>query len=170
MKAFATGMLSVFAHSPTFAVREYHGQLRFEGGKIEGLTLDLAIRADSLDLLDSVRAADRMDIMERARREVLEAAAYPEITYQASEVPAEPITRSEYRLPIGGRLTLHGVTRPQPVEAKLQVFQDGILLTGGCPLHLSDYRIKPVAALGGAIRLKDELHIAFALFSVLEGP
>jgi polyisoprenoid-binding protein YceI len=170
VRAFAAGMLSALGHSPTFAVRDYHGEMRFEGGNVEGLALDLTINADSLELLDKVSEADHREIEERMRRDVLETAAYPDITYQASDVPAEPITQSEYRLNIGGRLTLHGMTHPQLVEAHLKIFQDGILLSGGCPLRLSDYRIKPVTALGGTIKLKDELDIAFDLFSRLEKP
>ena len=170
VRAFATGMLSALGHSPTFAVRDYHGEMRFEGGKIEGLALDLIIKSASLELLDKVSEADHHEIEERMRRDVLEAVAYPEITYQASDVPAEPIARGEYRLRLGGRLTLHGVTQPQRVEAQLKIFQDGIFLSGACPLRLSDYRIKPVVALGGAIKLKDELHLAFELFSRLEQP
>jgi polyisoprenoid-binding protein YceI len=170
MRASATGMLSAFAHNPSFAVRDYQGQMRFEGGKIEGLALDLTIKAASLELLNQVGAADHFEIEERMRRDVLEVATYPEIAYQASEIPAEPITPREYQLHIGGRLTLHGITNVHRVEAQLRIFQDGILLSGESPLRLSDYRIKPVVALGGAIKLNDELHVAFDLFSVLEGP
>ena len=59
------------------------GELRFEGGEIEGMALDLTVRADSLELLDRVSAADRGRSRSRMRRDVLETAAYPEITYQA---------------------------------------------------------------------------------------
>jgi polyisoprenoid-binding protein YceI len=166
--AFAAGLLSAFAHSPTFAVRDFHGEIRFEGGRVEGLALDLTVRADSLDLLDKVGASDHREIAERMKRDVLDVADYPEITYQAADVPAEAVAKGEYRLQIDGRLTLHGVTRPQPIDASLQIFRDGFLLSGECSVRLSDYRIRPVTALGGAIALKDELRLAFELFAPLE--
>jgi hypothetical protein len=82
VRAFAAGMLSAFAHSPTFAVRDYRGEIRFEGGRIDGMALDLTVGADSLDLLDKVSGSDRREIEERMRRDVLEVAAFPAITYQ----------------------------------------------------------------------------------------
>jgi polyisoprenoid-binding protein YceI len=103
------------------------------------------------------------------KRDVLDVASFPEITYQAVDVPAEAIARGEFRLHIDGRLTIHGVTRPQHVEARLKIFQDGLLLSGECPVRLSDHRIPPVTALGGTIALKDELHLEFELFAPLEG-
>ncbi len=169
VRAFATGMLSALGHSPTFAVRGFHGEMHFEGGRVEGMALDLTIQAGSLELLDNVSPADHREIQERMLRDELESLTFPEILYQAEDVPADSISPTEYRLHLGGRLTLHGVTRPRPVEAGLKIFQDGILLSGECPLLLSDYRIKPVTALGGAIKLKDQLHMIFDLFAVLEG-
>jgi polyisoprenoid-binding protein YceI len=170
VQAFAAGLLSAFAHSPTFAVRDYRGELRFEGGQANGLGLDLTARADSLDLLDKVSASDRHEIDERMRRDVLDIAAFPEIRYQAEDVPAELIGPGEFRLRVGGRLTLHGATQPRPVDATLQVFKDAVLLRGSCPLRLSDHRIQPVTALGGTIKLKDELRVVFELYALPEEP
>jgi polyisoprenoid-binding protein YceI len=142
--------------------------MHFEGGTVEGLTLDLTINAGSLELLDHVSDADHREIEQRMREEALEASSYPEITYQASNVPAVPIVRSEYRLHMNGQLTLRGVTHPHLVEANLQVFLDAVRLRGECLLHLSDYQIKPVSALAGTIKLKDELHLEFDLVAFLE--
>jgi hypothetical protein len=169
-QAFAAGLLSAFGHSPTFALRDYRGGLRFEAGRVDGLALDFAARADSLDLLDRVGASDRREIGERMRRDVLEVAAFPEIAYQAADVPAEAIGRAEFRLRIEGLLTLHGVTRPRPIDAMLKVFEDGVFLRGQCALCLSDHRIRPVTALGGTIRLMDDLRLVFELFAPPEQP
>jgi hypothetical protein len=35
---------------------------------------------------------------------------------------------------------------------------------------MSDHRIRPVTALGGAIKLKDELSLSFDLVGLPEGP
>jgi hypothetical protein len=48
------------------------------------------------------------------------------------------------------------------------VYEDGIRLAGESPLALPDYRIEPVAALGGAIKLKDQLRVAFDLIGLKE--
>jgi polyisoprenoid-binding protein YceI len=171
VQAFATGMLSAFAHSPTFAVRDFRGEFRFDtGGPLpEHLAIDLAIPAGAVELQDRVSQTDRREIHDRMRTEVLAHSAYPEIQYRAADVPCEPLGRGRYRLRIDGNLSLRGATCRQPVDAELEIFEDGVRLGGGCSLPLSRYGIKPVTALGGTIRLKDEVTLSFALVAWPEG-
>ena len=158
VQAFATGMLSVLAHSPTFAVGEFAGRI----------TLDDTV--ESLRLEITVSAADRQEIESRMRREVLETAANPQVTLQAGVVESERVAAGQYRLRLSGRLSLHGVTEPVDIDAELSVYQDGVRLRGEFPLRLSDYRIRPVTALGGAIRLRDQLRVSFDLGAWQEAP
>jgi polyisoprenoid-binding protein YceI len=169
VQAFATGVLSLVGHSPTFAVTDYAGTASFDGGEVGGLRLELTVRADSLRLADDVRPADRQEIEGAMRRDVLASAAYPSVRYESAEVAAQAVARGRHRLRIGGRLTLHGVTRPQPLEAELLVFDDGVRLRGQSALRLSDYDNRPVTALGGLIKLKDELLLSFDSAAVPEG-
>ena len=111
--------------------------------------------------MDQVRPADREDIMGRMRREVLETAIYPEIRFEATSGSATRLAADQYRLRIPGLLSLHGTTNRHTVETDFLVYDDGIRLKGEFLLRLSDYRIRPVTALGGSIRLRDQLHLAF---------
>jgi polyisoprenoid-binding protein YceI len=163
VQAFATGLLSALGHSPTFAVRDFSGGIHFERDEIRSMRLDLTVRADSLDLLDRVKDADRREIIDRMRRDVLESSTYPEIAYHSDDVSSEPIAPGRFRVRIGGHLALHGASRPHRVDAEIQVFGDGIRLLGETPLKLSDYGIRPVTALAGAIKLKDDLKVSFDL-------
>jgi polyisoprenoid-binding protein YceI len=162
VQAFAAGLLSSFAHSPTFAVRGYSGEVRL-GSTAETLELDLDIDPDSLDLEDRVSDADRREIYARMRDEVLEVSRYRALTFRGRATRAEPIAQGHYRLAIAGDLTLHGATRPHPVDAELIVFGDGLRLGGGTTLRMSEFGIRPVTALGGTIKLKDELRFTFDL-------
>jgi polyisoprenoid-binding protein YceI len=170
VQAFATGLLSFLGHSPTFAVREFTGSLSFDGNPAQGLRLELTIRAGSLELLDQVKPADRREIETAMRNDVLEIANYAEIGYRAVESTAERIEAGRYRARINGELSLHGVAHPHRVEAEVLVFPDGVRLRGQSGLRLSDHRIKPVTAVGGTIRLKDELRVAFDIAGLPEGP
>jgi polyisoprenoid-binding protein YceI len=165
-QAFATGLLSFAGHSPTFAVRDFQGSFRFDSDTMTETTVELTVRSDGLEVAGRVRASDRAEIETRMRRDVLETAAYPEVSYRAAEAAVSPISPGRYRLRIFGHLTLHGVTRPHPVEAELQVLDDALRLLGECPLRLSDYEIRPVTALAGTIRLKDELKVSFDLIAL----
>jgi polyisoprenoid-binding protein YceI len=161
VQAFATGLLSFRGHSPTFAVRDFVGIVDLEGSPVQNVQLEVTVQADSLELLDNVKPADRREIETTMRTEVLEAATYPAIEYRADDVAFGRIEAGRYRLRITGQLTLHGFTRPQQIGAELVVFSDGIRLRGGAELQLSDYRIRPVTALGGTIKLKDDLRVTF---------
>ena len=168
VQAFATGLLSFVGHSPTFSVRDFRGRLSFESGSMNPMALFLKIRADCLELVGAFSASDRTEIETRMSRDVLQTSAYPEITFEAPAAAASPIGPGRYRARLDGNLSLHGVTRPHPITAELQVLDDALRLLGECPLRLSDYKISPVSALGGTIRLKDELKISFDLIGIRE--
>jgi polyisoprenoid-binding protein YceI len=170
VQAYSTGALSILGHNPTFAVGDYHGTVHLDGPGAEGLALELVARADSLDLVDRVKPSDREQILGQMRREVLESSTFPEITFRTVEVAADPVGGDRYRMFLGGRLTLHGVTNPHGSDAELLVRPDGPRLTGVCVLSMSAYRIRPVSALCGTIRLKNELKVSFDLVAVVEGP
>lgn len=168
VQAFATGMLSMFAHSPLFTVRDFAGTISFDGDAIQSLRLEVNVNAQALELKSNYNAIERTEIESRMRQEVLETASYPQITLQAGAVSAERVSPGQHRLRISGSLSLHGLTRPLQVDTELRVYEDGVRLAGEFPLRLPDYRIKPVTALGGAIKLKDELKLAFDLAAVPE--
>jgi polyisoprenoid-binding protein YceI len=160
VQAFASGLLSALGHSPTFAVREFEGEVRL-GSTAQSLELDVTISPGSLDLQDAVKDADRRDIESRMRDEVLETSAFREIVFHGRATRAEAIGQGRYELTIGGDLTLHGDVRPYQTAAELIVFADGLRLGGDGLLRMSGFGIRPVSALGGTIRLKDELRLSF---------
>jgi polyisoprenoid-binding protein YceI len=161
VQAFATGLLSFLGHSPTFAVRDFSGMVEFIDGVIGGMRLDITVKASSLELMDKVGPADRREIEERMRRDVLETSSYPEIKLLAAVQSVENLASGGYRLRVDGSLALHGQNRPAQMNLELKIFSDGIRLSGSFPLRLSDYHIKPVTALAGAIKLQDEVKLAF---------
>ena len=83
VQAFAGGMLSGLGHSPTFAIREFTGELRFAPDAPAESSFRLSVKADSLSVTDSVSRTDRNEIESRMRQEVLETATYLEIVYQS---------------------------------------------------------------------------------------
>jgi polyisoprenoid-binding protein YceI len=163
VQAFASGMLSLFAHNPTFAVRDFHGGMRFDPQTPKGAALHLTVTSDSLELIDNVKPKDRQEIETTMRHEVLETARYPEITFQSTEVSGSKVADHWYRILFRGELSLHGLTRVHEVEAELREGGEEIRLTGSTALALSAYRLKRVTALGGLITLKDQVKIAFDL-------
>lgn len=170
VQAFAGGLLSFLGHSPTFAVRDFAGELLWGPGADDRARLDVTVRADSLEVLDNVRPADREEIEGRMRREVLETTAFPDVRFTSDRLATENVRPERYRLHISGGLSLHGSTNRETIETELQLYNDGVRLTGNLPLRMSAYQVRPVTALGGAIQLQDQLRLAFDLVAMKEGP
>jgi polyisoprenoid-binding protein YceI len=76
-------------------------------------------------------------------------------------VSGSKIVEGQYMVVLKGELTLHGVTRSQPLSARVGLNGDLLRATGDFPVRLSDYEIRPVSAAGGTIKLKDELKLSF---------
>jgi polyisoprenoid-binding protein YceI len=163
VRAFASGPLSGLGHSPTFAIREFTGELRFTSEPFADASFHLTVKADSLAVTGSVSPKDREEIEGRMRQEALETAVYPEIVYRGAEIAADKVADNWYRLRLKGELSLHGVKKALPVEAQLRILEDQVRLSGQCTLSQSAYRIRPATALGGLIKLKDELQFDFEL-------
>ena len=161
VKAFATGMLSAFGHSPTIAIRDFTGEVRFSPDHLEAASLRLQIKADSLVVTDEVSDKDRREMERQMREEVLETARYPEIVFESTKVSAEKVMGSQYRTRITGNLSMHGVTRECVIDAQVIAGEDTLRTNGEFPLRQSDFNIKPVSAVGGTIKLKDELKFSF---------
>jgi polyisoprenoid-binding protein YceI len=166
VQAFATGMLSMLGHSPTFAVRVYSGEVRVEGPEAQGLAVDLTVRAESLQLVDRVSPSDRAEIESRLRREVLETAGFPEITFRTVESEADRTGEGRYNAFLGGLLTIHGVTQRHGIDVELRIEPGRLRLCGSSTVRMSGFRIRPVSAVGGAIKLKDELKVTFDLLAL----
>ena len=169
VQAFASGVLSFLGHSPTLAVADFGGTVAFEQDTVESMRLEVTVRAASLQLVDNVKPADREEIEGTMRRQVLEVARFPEVRYTGSAVQVQTASPGRHRVVVGGPLALHGVTRDHTLAAELLVFGDGVRLHGGTALRLSEYGIEPVTALGGMIKLKDELKLTFDVAAVPEG-
>jgi polyisoprenoid-binding protein YceI len=161
VKVTASGFLSAFGHSPTIAIRDMQGEVRFDPGAIEHSSLHFGVRSDSLSVIDNVNDKDRQEIEREMRDGVLEVAKYPQITYDAPCVSVENSTDDQNEIVLLGQMTLHGVTRPQRLPAKVAVTGDLLRAFGEFTLRQSDYNIKPVSAVGGGLKVKDEVKLTF---------
>ena len=163
VRAFSSGMLSVLGHNPTISIREFEGEAQFVPGTLDSASLRIVIAADSLTVTDDVSAKDRQEIEHTMREQVLETAKYPDINYESTGITSSRIFEGQYRVNIDGKLSLHGVTRDLAITAQVILSDTSLRANSEFPLLQSDYRIKPFAAVGGTIKLKDELKFSFDL-------
>ncbi len=162
VRAFATGMLSAFGHNPTISIPDIEGEIQFAPDSPEDASLRIVVQAASLAVADDISSKDRQEIERRMHGEVLETESYPEIIYECSRAASvQKLSESFYAVSLNGELTLHGVTRVQPVLARVTLKADSVRAAGEFALRQSDYQITPVSAAGGTVKLKDELKLSF---------
>ncbi len=119
VRAFASGMLSSFGHNPTIAIRDFSGEAEFEPKALERTALHLKINANSLAVTDDISDKDRREMERMMNQEVLETAKFPVIAFDSSQVSAQQSGDGRLTVNMLGNLSLHGVTRPQPVSAQV---------------------------------------------------
>jgi polyisoprenoid-binding protein YceI len=165
VRAFASGMLSAFGHSPTLAVREFAGEARFSGWTFEEAFLRINIKAASLTVVDKISDKDRREIENTMNRGVLETHKYPDILFESSNVSASKAGDGQYWVNLVGKLSLHGVTRDQAVSAQVALVGDTLRAYGEFSLLQTTYRIDVVSLAGGTLKLKDELKCSFDILA-----
>lgn len=170
VQAFSEGLLSAFGHDPVIAIRDFTGEAQFVPGSFEGASVKLTINARSLALSGDVKEKDRLEIEQAMREEVLEVEKYPEIVFSSNNISTSRLAEGRYRARIIGDLTLHGVTQKNLwISAEVTVQDDSLRGRGDFSLKQRDYGIKPFSAVGGTIKLKNELKFAFDIEARREG-
>jgi polyisoprenoid-binding protein YceI len=161
VRAFAAGVLSAFAHSPTISIPDFAGEILLNPDTVEQSTLRMTIQSGTLTVTDDISEKDHDEINRRMHGEVLESDSFPEVVYECSRGTASKTGEGQYWLALNGDLTLHGVRRSQPVSARVSVNGTALRAMGEFSIRQSDYEIRPVSAVGGAVKLKDELKLSF---------
>jgi len=164
----ASGLLAALGHNPTIFIRDFDGAIEFDPDAVETSALEMTVPSRSLEPAENIPRKDRQEIEQGMRNDVLEVARHPEIQFQSTAISTTKTGDHAYRLQITGSLSLHGVTKSHGFEAQARLRDGEIRLTGSFTLRQSDYKIKPVTALAGALKVKDELQLSFEIFGEQE--
>jgi polyisoprenoid-binding protein YceI len=157
-------------HNPKIGIGKFSGEVDFSPDDLQGEGFCLAIEASSLSVQDDISDKDRREIERLMNEQVLEVNKYPDILYQASVASNSSLGASLYSAALNGSLSFHGVTRNQPVTARVAMFGEMLRASGDFTLRQSDYQVKPVVVAGGALKLKDELKFSFEMVARLRQP
>jgi polyisoprenoid-binding protein YceI len=154
-------LLSAFGHDPTISIPDFEGEVILDPDAIERSSFHLLLHANSLIAVGDANKKDLEEVTRRMHDEVLESESYPDIIYECDQISASRTGEGQYWAALKGSLTLHGVTRSQPVSARLSINDGTLRATGDFSVRQSDYEIALVSAVGGAIRIKDEVKLSF---------
>lgn len=166
VQAFAEGLFSAFGHDPVIAIRDFSGELQFVPGTFESASLRVSIDVNSLAVAGNVKDKDRGEIERTMREQVVEVQKYSEIVFSSNNISTSRVGEGRYRVRIIGDLTFHGVTQKNLwVSAEATVKDDSLRTKGEFSLKQTDFGIKPFSAVGGTIKLKNELKFVFDIVS-----
>jgi len=169
VRAFASGALSAFGHNPTIAIRDFSGEVQLNPENGEDASLRITAKASSLEVTDDISDKDRREIERQMQEDVLESSQYPDIVYECSSASTSKTGEGQYQVVLNGELTLHGVTGNPTISARFALAGDTARAFGEFSIRQSEYNIKLVSALGGALKVKDEVKFAFDIVARKQG-
>lgn len=157
-----SGPLARMGHDHVVATRQMEGFVDLVQGRTE-----LRFRLDQLSVDEAalrkeagLETQPTVDAIDGTRRnmygKVLQAEAFPWVVVRAV---LEPGKRDMLRADI----TLHGVMQQYQVPVQLRDEGGTVLASGAFTVKQTDFGIKPFAVFGGALSVKDELELRFAI-------
>jgi polyisoprenoid-binding protein YceI len=167
--AFASGLAAVVAHNPKFAIRDFSGEARFISDTLRDASIQVRIKAASLELMDEVSEYDRGEIDRVMFNEVLEVSRFPEIVYTSTQISATRLSENLYATTIAGKLTLHGVTNEVGCSAQVVIGEDALRGYGSFSVKQTQYDIAIASIADGTLKMRDELKIAFFIIAKKQG-
>lgn len=160
VQAFASGLISVVAHSPKIAVRDWHGEVRFAPDSNDSF-ISIKAKTGSLEVLDELNQQDRRQLQRVMYDEVLEIERFPEFSFESSDIAVHGQKESIFQASIRGRLTLHGVIDGESLVAQVALGVDTFRAYGEFTVLQTNYGIKVAQIAGGTLKLQDELKCSF---------
>ena len=165
VQVFSGGLLSVFGHSPTIAIRDFTGEAQVNLDDVEQSSLKVTVRTAALTVKDDLSDKDRREMERTMHEEILESATYPAIIYECSKVSASKTAEGQYSVTLNGDLTLHGMTRSLAVPARVVLDGESLRAFGNFSLLQTDYELKLASVAGGALKVKDEVKFSFNILA-----
>jgi polyisoprenoid-binding protein YceI len=160
--ALRGGLLWFKGHEHLVAAREFSGEAELNSVSLAASSLQLSVRTDSMaETSDAFTEPQKQIINKELREIVLEPAKYPEIVFRSSSVSGKSLSAGQYDLKIKGSLTLHGVTRPIVISAKVTVSGNDLRAVGEFSIDRSDFNVKATSAFHGMVRVRKKVKFTF---------
>jgi polyisoprenoid-binding protein YceI len=160
------GLLSAFGHDHRLMVRELSGTIELDRADLSRSTLSLRIEAGSLAVVDDESQKDRPEIEKEMNERVLEVGKFPEIEFSSRSVEPGAAEGDVRPVVVEGVLQLHGKSQTVRVPARLELREGSLRATGELKLKQSDFGIERTSAVGGTVKVADEVAISFDLLAV----
>lgn len=160
VRVYRAGSLARLGHDHVVSSREPRGFVDADNGRcdlyfaVERLVVDDRAQRAAAGLGDTPSESDIAGTRSNMLEKVLEAERFPFVVLRVRSV-GEGALQAE--------LSLHGVTRPLRVPAKIDPGPERLEVRGDFALNQSDFGIAPFSVLGGALAVQDRVDLSFEI-------
>lgn len=173
--AFRGGLAARAGHNHVFAPRHFEGLALLPPRDASEARFDLRVRLADLAVDDPAWRAETGDAFagERSVSDIegtlrnllgprgLDAERFPELRLRSLAMHGDwPILVADTAI------TLHGVTRQQPVMIELRRLADRIEASGTLVIQQTDFGVEPFSVLGGVLAVQDPVAVRFHLVGI----
>jgi hypothetical protein len=157
------GRLASMGHDHVVSSREPRGFIDMEKGRcdlyvaVESLVVDDPAQRAAAGFDSTPSESDIAGTRSNMLDKVLEAERFPFVVVRVGALTRDVLE---------AQISLHGVTRPVRIPAKIDSSPERIGVTGSFALKQTDFGIEPFSVLGGALTVQDEVELSFALRAV----
>ena len=158
------GLLSFAGHEHEVVAPDVRDSVTADAERPEQASVEVTFDASALRVTGAGEPAKDVADVQRTMLgpECLDAARFPTIRFVSSSVVPAGDEAGARRLAIHGALTLHGVTRPITVHARVDFEGDKVAASGTLTVRQTDFGIKPISK-AGVVNVKDELNVTWRL-------
>lgn len=163
------GLFKMFGHEHNIEVKGIGGRVDWDPEEPESSRFVLEIEAASLTVADEeLSEEDRGQVQSDMETKALALPQNPRIVFESTEVRVEKTEGANRRLKLRGTLSLRGVTKPVEVPVALEVAGDRLTAKGEMELQSEDWGVPQISAVGGSVKTKQELKLAYEIVAVRE--
>lgn len=153
------GRAAKMGHRLTIGMTSWQASVQWAGD--DATSAELTIDVDSISVLSGeggltpLTGAEKGVCRSNALKS-LDAKKFPQIRFTSTAIAK---TADGYRL--DGTLEIHGTSHPQSVDLNVADAGDTLELSARVPVKQTDFGVKPFSLMMGALKVADEVTIAF---------
>lgn len=159
------GLLAVAGHDHEVAVADVQGTIALDLADVSRSHATLQLKATTMRVTGRGEPAGDVAEVQRVMLSdrVLDVQRYPTIVFESRRILPGARTSNRLVFRVEGQLTLRGTTRPLSAPVEVRLSDDHITATGKATVRQTDFGIRPVTAVAGTVRVKDEVEIVFRI-------
>ncbi len=162
VKTGKAGLFGFAGHAHLIRARAFSGRVVYRPDMPSGSSVEIVVRADSLEVLTPPDTAEIRKVTQALRSEVLHVDQYPVMQFLATGVTA---IAGGFR--VQGRLTLAAATQDVTADVQVEVGSDTLRASGQFSVKQTDFGIRPYrGGPGGTVRVADRVTISFEAIGI----